>query len=180
MNFFCNCHSGTALAYQCNLHCCLRTLPWFKHFRSHQSNLCTGQPNAFFAAPCCVARLLAKQKSCVLPHLPLTISSPATLLLFMKWKNVCWSDLCSWRTLPLLRLLSVEVTSAEVTGARCRSWVPRCAGAHREWGRRPFPSLSGGMNLVCVGSYKTVWWWWSSTPVQAAWPRICPMEETHT
>lgn len=26
MNFFCNCHSGTAPACQCNLHCCLRTL----------------------------------------------------------------------------------------------------------------------------------------------------------
>lgn len=104
MNFSCNCHSGTALAYQCNLHCCLRTLPHFKHFRSHQSNLCTGQPSVLFPVPCC-ADLPAKQKPCVLPHLSPPASSPATLVVSgssFKPCSVCRSALCSWSRLPVL------------------------------------------------------------------------------
>lgn len=79
MNFSCNCHSGTAPAYQCNLHCCLRTLPRFKHFRSHQSNLCTGQPSVLFAVPCCAD--LPTKKPCVLPHLSPSASSQLHLSL---------------------------------------------------------------------------------------------------
>lgn len=93
MNSFCNGHSGTVLAYECSLHCCLRTLSRLKHFRSHQSNLCTGQPNAFFPAPCWVTYLPVKQKSWVLPHLPPTIS--AMLIAYeisFPARDICRSD----------------------------------------------------------------------------------------
>lgn len=93
MNSFCNGHSGTVLAYECSLHCRLRTLPWFKHFRSHQSNLCTGQPNAFFPAPCWVPELPVKQTSWVLPNLHPTIS--AMLIAYgisFQARDICRSD----------------------------------------------------------------------------------------
>lgn len=103
MNFSCNCHSGTAPAYQCNLHCCLRTLPSFKHFRSHQSNLCTGQPSVLFPVPCW-ADLPAEQKPCVLPHLSPSASSPATLDPGNSFqpRAACRSALCFWSNLTLL------------------------------------------------------------------------------
>lgn len=137
MNFSCNCHSGTALAYQCNLHCCLRTLPRFKHFRSHQSNLCSGQPSMLFPVPCC-ADLSAKQKPRVLPHLSPSASSPATLAVSansFQPRAVCRSALCSWSSLP----------------AQGSSWGVWGCGEQGEC-----LSLSVMISLVHTGSYEMV------------------------